>query len=106
MGEVCLDDGNYGEMAFRERPTHQNQLPDSCRGENITMAARFGYNRHEFESYLGNVGSDTGLYPGRSSDAPSALSEGRDLDRLTLYDQYTMVLPSLMLGRNHLGNPG
>ncbi len=25
MGEVCLDDGNYGEMAFRARPTHQNQ---------------------------------------------------------------------------------
>ena len=56
MGEVCLDDGNYGEMAFRARPTHQNQLPDSCRGETITMAARFGYNRHGFESYLGNVG--------------------------------------------------
>ncbi len=56
MGEVCLDDGNYGEMAFRARPTHQNQLPDSCRGETCPMAARFGYNGHGCESYLGNVG--------------------------------------------------
>ena len=51
--------------------------------------------------------SDTGLHPGRVSDAPSALSEGPDLGcRLTLYDQYAIVLSFSVFGRNHLGNPG
>ena len=34
MGEVCLDDGNYGEMAFRARPTHQNQATAQLPREN------------------------------------------------------------------------
>ncbi len=29
--------------------------PDSCGGETITTAAQFGYDRHGFEGYLGNV---------------------------------------------------
>jgi len=56
MGEVRLDDGNYGKMAFRVRSTHQIRLPHNCRGKTVTMAAHFGYDRHGFEGYLGNVG--------------------------------------------------
>ena len=32
------------------------RLPDGCGGETITKAAQFGYDRHGFEGYLGNVG--------------------------------------------------
>ena len=56
MGEVCLDDGNYGEMAFPARPTHQNRAIRKNREDAIPMTAQFEYHRHEFEGYLGNVG--------------------------------------------------
>ncbi|MCH7910814.1 MAG: hypothetical protein IIB38_14515 [Candidatus Hydrogenedentes bacterium] len=55
-GEVHLDDGKYGQIAFRARPTHKNKLPDGCGGKTITTAAQFEYDRHGFEGYLGNVG--------------------------------------------------
>jgi hypothetical protein len=34
MGEVCLDDGNYGEMTFPARPTHENEATGRMRREN------------------------------------------------------------------------
>jgi hypothetical protein len=56
MGEVCLDDGNHGEMAFPARPTDENRAIRKLRRNTIPMTALLGYLRHEFESYLGNVG--------------------------------------------------
>ena len=33
-------------------------LSDGCGGKTITTPAQFEYDRHGFEGYLGNVGSD------------------------------------------------
>ncbi len=55
-GEVRLDDGKYGQMAFRTRPTHQNRAIGQLRRGNYYNAVQFGYDSHESEGYLGNVG--------------------------------------------------
>ena len=56
MGEVRLDGGKLGRMGFRARPTHQNRGIGRLRRGNYYNAVQFGYDRHESESYLGNVG--------------------------------------------------
>ena len=55
-GEVRLDGGNYGNVAFRTRPNQPNW---NCRmvGENNTSKnGAHMYGNVEFEYYLGNVG--------------------------------------------------
>ena len=56
MGEVRLDGGKLGRMGFRTRPTHQNRAIGQLRRGNYYNAVQFGYDRHEPEGYLGNVG--------------------------------------------------
>ena len=57
MGEVRLDGGKLGRMGFRTRPTHQNRAIGQLLRGNYYNAVQFGYDRHEPEGYLGNVGS-------------------------------------------------
>ncbi len=57
-GEVCLDDGKYGQMAFRAQENRKIRSSDGC-GENpvlSTMVGRYGF--HEPGGNLGNVGQD------------------------------------------------
>ncbi len=56
MGEVCLDGGKLGRIGFRTRPTHQNRAIGQLRRGNYYNAVQFGYDSHEPEGYLGNLG--------------------------------------------------
>ena len=43
-------------MAFQLRVDLQNKAIGWLRGETIVATVKFAYDRHEFESYMGNVG--------------------------------------------------
>ena len=69
MGEVCLDGVKLGRVAFRARPTHQNQAIGRLRRENYYNAVQFGHDRHESEGYLGNSGLSSIIAVEKSSSS-------------------------------------
>ena len=50
------DDEKTGRMGFRTQTNHQNQAVGCQRRVTIPTVVKFGYDRHGFEGYLGNVG--------------------------------------------------
>ena len=55
-GEVRLDDGKFGQMAFRTQENRKIRSSDGCGGKMIPTAAQFACHRHEIDANLGNVG--------------------------------------------------
>ena len=47
---------NWAKWASEHGQITKIRLSDGCGGKTITTAAQFGYDRHGFEGYLGNVG--------------------------------------------------
>ena len=47
---------NWAEWSSEQGQLTKIRLPDGCEGRAIPMAAKFEYDRHGFEGYLGNVG--------------------------------------------------
>ncbi len=60
MGEVCLDDGKYGQMAFQARVDLQNQaigwLSDGCGRDAVPVTVERRSDFPEFACHMGNVG--------------------------------------------------
>ncbi len=56
-GEVRLDDGKYGQMAFRTQQNRNNQVIGWLRGNFCSLTMVRGYDFHRLGGYLGNPGS-------------------------------------------------
>jgi len=56
MGEVCLDDGKYGQMGFRTRPNRKRQAIRRLPRNSVPLATESLYDFHELGAYWGNVG--------------------------------------------------
>ena len=55
-GEVRLDDGKLGQIAFRTLSNRQDQAIDGCERYAFSVAVKWWYNFHEYGGHLGNVG--------------------------------------------------
>ena len=55
-GEVHLDDGKYGQMAFRTQEDRKNRSPDGCGDRFLPSNMIRGHDSHKLGDYLGNVG--------------------------------------------------
>jgi hypothetical protein len=67
---------NWAKWASEHGQITKIRLSDGCGGKTITTAAQFGYDRHGFEGYLGNVGYNLSVQTERVGvlDAPDNLS--------------------------------
>jgi hypothetical protein len=57
-GEVHLDEGEYGQMAFRTQEDRKNRSPDGCGDCFLPSNMIRGHDSHKLGDYLGNVGLD------------------------------------------------
>jgi hypothetical protein len=57
-GEVHLDEGKYGQMAFRTQEDRKNRSPDGCGDRFLPSNMIRGHDSHKLGDYLGNVGLD------------------------------------------------
>ena len=57
---------NWAKWASEHGQITKIRLSDGCGGKTITTAAQFGYDRHGFEGYLGNIGLIMGGNGGQS----------------------------------------
>ena len=55
-GEVRLDDGKYGQIAFRTQENRKIRSSDGCGVNSVPSTMVRGYDFHELGGYLGNIG--------------------------------------------------